>query len=169
MASDPADELVDLLDHAGRVIGIVTRRRMRGERLPHRCVYVLVFNTRGELFVHQRTAKKDVFPSYWDLTVGGVLAAGETFDDGAVREGCEELGVDLRPTFLFPFHYDGEHSIAFANVYQAVHEGPFQLQPEEIVGGEFVPVSNLAGWIQRKRFCPDGLEVWSEFSRRQKW
>ena len=54
---------------------------MRGGT-PHRCTYVLVFNIRGELFIHLRTATKDVYPSHWDVAIGGVLAAGETFAEG---------------------------------------------------------------------------------------
>jgi isopentenyldiphosphate isomerase len=163
---NPADELVDVLDDAGQVIGRATRREMRGRRLPHRCVYLLVFNSRGDVFVHQRTATKDVFPSYWDLTVGGVVAAGESFDDAALREGREELGVDLQPRLLFPFRYDGEHSIAFGMVYSTTHDGPFLLQAEEITGGEFVSVHDLPVLTARERFCPDGVQVWAEFQRR---
>src|SRR5437764_413672 len=81
-------------DWQGRTVGTVPRREMRGRRLPHRCTYVLVFNRRGELFVHLRTPTKDVYPSHWDVAVGGVLAAGETFDRGAARELREELGVE---------------------------------------------------------------------------
>src|SRR5882672_3408640 len=99
------DELVDVIDEAGRTAGTVTRREMRARRLPHRCVYVLVFNRQGELFIHLRTATKDVYPSRWDVTVGGVLAAGESFDAGARRELGEELGVDTEPEQLFPFQY----------------------------------------------------------------
>src|SRR6201999_1878614 len=84
-----ANELVDVIDAAGNTIGVVTRREMRQNRLPHRCTYVVVFNARGELFIHLRTALKDVYPSYWDICVGGVLAAGETYDDGARREVLE--------------------------------------------------------------------------------
>src|SRR3954463_9792710 len=98
-----SEELVDVLDADGKVIGVVTRRAMRARRLPHRCVYLLVFNGRGELFVHLRTATKDVYPGHWDVAVGGVLAAGEAFADGARREGREELGVDVEPVELFPF------------------------------------------------------------------
>src|SRR5213080_4686005 len=64
----------------------VTRREMRVRRLPHRATYVLVFNRRGELFVHLRSPHKDVFPGHWDVAIGGVLAAGESFDEGARRE-----------------------------------------------------------------------------------
>ena len=48
-------ELVDVVDETGQPVGVVTRREMRARRLPHRTSYVLVFNRRGELFIHQRT------------------------------------------------------------------------------------------------------------------
>jgi isopentenyldiphosphate isomerase len=162
---DPGDELIDLLDDAGQVIGVVSRREMRAKRLPHRCVYLLVFNSHSELFVHQRTATKDVFPSYWDLTVGGVPAAGESFDEAAMREGREELGVEVEPAPLFPFLYNGEHAIAQAIVYHVIHNGPFRLQPEEITFGMFVPLNQIPVLIGKQQFCPDGLEVWAAYER----
>src|SRR5208337_3731936 len=82
-----------------------TRREMRERRLPHRCVYILVFDQNGNLFVHLRTATKDVYPSHWDVAVGGVLAAGESFAEGALREIYEELGIESTPEPLFPFEY----------------------------------------------------------------
>ena len=163
---NPADELVDIIDDAGQVIGTATRRAMRQQRLPHRCVYVLVFNTHGDLFIHLRTATKDVFPSHWDVAVGGVLAAGESFDEGARREGAEELGVELEPQALFPFRYADERSVVQAMVYRAVHDGPFSLQAEEVVRGEFVPLEEVLTRARRDRFCPDGLEVLNEYLRR---
>src|SRR5262245_57502655 len=136
MEHDPGGELVDVIDDAGRTIGTVTRREMRVRRLPHRSVYILVFNSAGELFVHLRTSTKDVYPSHWDVAIGGVLVAGESFEQGAAREGREELGVALELTPLFPFAYSDSASIAQAFAYAARHDGPFRLQPEEIVCGE---------------------------------
>jgi isopentenyldiphosphate isomerase len=161
----PGDELVDVIDEQGRTVGTVTRREMRGRRLPHRCTYVLVFNRRGDLFVHLRTAGKDVYPSYWDVAVGGVLAAGETFDRGAERELREELGVEAALHALFPFHYADERSVVQAMAYRAVHDGPFRLQPEEIVRGEFIPPEEVSARAARERFCPDGLAVLAEYLR----
>lgn len=160
---DPGLELVDVLDADGRVIDTVSRREMRQRRLPHRCVYLLVFNSRGELFIHLRTPTKDVYPSHWDVAVGGVLAAGESFDDGVVREGREELGVELAPEPLFPFHYADTRTEARAMAYRAVHDGPFVLQAEEIVRGEFVPVEEALARSARERFCPDGLAVLRQY------
>lgn len=166
MGNDPGADLVDLIDDAGRTIGIVSRREMRARRLPHRCVYLLVFNDAGDLFIHLRTPTKDVFPAHWDVCVGGVLTAGETFEQGANREGVEELGVDLKPCPLFPFRYEDDRTVVQAMVYQACHNGPFRLQPEEVVRGEFVPLTALEARIQSAPFCPDGLDVLREYRRR---
>jgi isopentenyldiphosphate isomerase len=141
----------------------VTRREMRARRLPHRATYILVFNARDELFVHLRVATKDVYPSHWDVAIGGVLAAGESFDAGARREAREELGVVIEPEALFPFHYADAATIVHGMVYRARHEGPFRLQPEEIVGGEFVSLAELDTRTAHAPFCPDGLAALAEY------
>src|SRR5213082_2955255 len=120
-ATDPALELVDVLDDDGRPVAVMTRREMRGKRLPHRCVYLLVFNRRGELFIHLRTPTKDVYPSYWDVAVGGVLAAGESFADGACRELQEELGVAAELIELFPVYYRDANTFAHGMAYRVEH------------------------------------------------
>lgn len=163
MSHDPGAELVDVVDDAGCTVGTVTRREMRARRLPHRSVYLLVFNSRGELFIHLRTADKDVYPSHWDVAIGGVLAAGEPFDAGARREASEELGVALHPVALFPLRYADTKNVVHGMVYRAHHDGPFRLQPEEIVRGEFLPLAELEARAAATAFCPDGLAVLAEY------
>jgi isopentenyldiphosphate isomerase len=153
----PGDEPVDVLDAAGRPVGVVSRREMRARRLPHRAVYVLVFNRRGDLFIHLRTADKDLYPAHWDVAIGGVLAAGESFDAAARREAREELGVDVEPEQLFPFRWSDATNDVHGMLYRARHDGPFRLQPEEIVRGDFVALDDVAARGAREPFCPDGL------------
>jgi 8-oxo-dGTP pyrophosphatase MutT (NUDIX family) len=166
MPTDPSDELVDVIDDAGRTVATVTRREVRARRLPHRCTYLLVFNHGGELFIHLRTATKDVYPSHWDVAVGGVLAAGESFDDGARREAREELGTEVEPEPLFIFRYADAGTTVQGKVYRVLHDGPFRLQAEEIVRGEFVPADEVTVRAARDPFCPDGLAVLAEYRRR---
>jgi isopentenyldiphosphate isomerase len=166
VSRDPGAELVDVLDDAGQTIGTVSRREMRARRLAHRSVYVLVFNRRGELFVHLRTPDKDVYPSHWDVAIGGVLEAGESFVAAAAREAREELGVVLEPEALFPFRYADATTVVHGMVYRASHDGPFRLQAEEIVRGEFVALPDLAARAARVAFCPDGLAALAEYRRR---
>lgn len=154
-----AHELVDVIDEEGRTVGVLTRAEMRERRLPHRCTYVLVFNAADELFVHLRTASKDVYPAHWDVAIGGVLLAGETFAQGVLREIREELGIEATPTELFPFRYADERSIVQAMVYRLDHAGPFRLQAEEIVRGEWLTLDEVWQRARELPFCPDGLEV----------
>lgn len=165
--ANPGEEWVDVVDKDGQTVGQVTRREMRTRHLPHRCVYVLVFNRRGELFIHLRTPGKDIYPSHWDVAAGGVLAAGESFDAGAIREVAEELGVSTQPEPLFPFRYADAQTVVQAVVYRLVHDGPFRLQPEEVVRGEFVPPEEVAARATEAPFCPDGLIVLAEYQRRR--
>ena len=156
-AHDSGDDLVDVVDDAGTVIGQATRREMRAQRLPHRTTYVLVFDRRGRLFMHLRTATKDVYPSHWDVCVGGVVAAGESFDAGAARELEEELGVSAPLEPLFPFRYADPATVVHGMAYRTTHDGPFRLQPEEIVQGEFASIDDVLELAQWEPFCPDGL------------
>ena len=96
-AGGPAAELVDVVDDDDRVVATVTRARVRAERLQHRTVFIVVRRTDGRLLVHQRSAAKDIWPSAWDIAVGGVVAAGEAWDVAAARELAEEVGIDGVP------------------------------------------------------------------------
>lgn len=160
---DPGDELVDVVDEQGRVVGRTTRREVRARHLPHRSVYVLVFNADGELFVHLRTDTKDVFPGRWDVAVGGVLATGEDFRAAAARELTEELGVRAPLEELFPIRYPETAPQVHGMVYLSTHEGPFRLQREEIVRGEFRSLATLDAEITRAHWCPDGLAVLARY------
>ena len=128
--------------------------------LRHRSVYVLVFNSSGQLFVHRRTMTKDIFPGFWDVAVGGVLNAGEEYDDGARRELREELGVDgLALRRLFPLRYDDAHNRVAGMVYSCTCDGPFSLQASEIAEGMWMDLDVLLDRTQRDPFCPDSLEA----------
>src|ERR1700752_1207585 len=106
---------------------------MRRDNLLHRAVYILGFNARGELFVHRRTESKDVYPGLWDVTIGGVVAAGEDYLDAARRGLGEEIGVVARTLRRFAsFRYEDAHTRLLGAGFVAAHEGPFHLQAEEI-------------------------------------
>ena len=89
------EEIVAIVDEKNHVIGAEPRSRMRTYGLPHRATYILVLNRHGELFVQKRTTDKDIYPGYFDVAAGGVVQAGETYDESARRELTEELGEDF--------------------------------------------------------------------------
>jgi len=155
----PGDEIVDVVDEHDRVTGQVTRREMRAGGLRHRAVYILVFNSRGQLFVHKRTATKDVYPSHYDVTVGGVLAAGEGYEAGAGRELEEELGVQAGLRRLFDLRYSEERMAVNGVVFSCTCDGPFRLQASEVESGRFMDLVEAIELTQHEPFCPDGIEA----------
>ncbi|MGH7894945.1 MAG: NUDIX hydrolase [Candidatus Binatia bacterium] len=153
-------ELVDIVDEEDRVMRQATRAEMRRDNLLHRAVYVVVLDSRGEIFVHRRTDTKDIHPGYWDVTVGGVVAAGEDYPSAARRELREELGITvhvLRP--LAPVRYEDAHTRLRGAAFLTVHDGPIRLQEEEIASGGFVPLTEAQRIMAEQPCCPDGVRV----------
>ncbi len=154
------EEEVDVVDLQDTVIARATRRAMRSGKLRHRAVYILVFNSQGQLFVHQRTATKDVYPSHFDVAVGGVVGAGEQYEDAARREVEEELGIADPPLrSILPFQYVDEFNAVNGMIYSCLHDGPLRLQAEEIVAGEWLDLDQVIERTQHAPFCPDGIEA----------
>ncbi len=158
-----SDEIVAIVDELNSVIGSATRAEMRSRNLVHRATYVLVFDTTGAIFLHKRTASKDVFPGYYDVAAGGVVLAGEEYDVGARRELAEELGIEGVPlASCFDFFFEDGQSRAWGRAYRCTWDGPVILQPEEIDSGAFQPVDRvLAGDFQP--LTPDGEYVLRRF------
>jgi 8-oxo-dGTP pyrophosphatase MutT (NUDIX family) len=164
MSADPASEFVAVVDEHNQVIGSCARGEMRARRLPHRATYVLVLNAAGEFFLHKRTPTKDVYPGCYDVAVGGVVLAGESYDESALRELREELGiagVALQPHFDF-YHEDPGNRV-WGRVYSCVWDGPLHLQAEEIESGSFHPVEEILALAETRPFTPDGLAVLRRF------
>jgi isopentenyldiphosphate isomerase len=156
------DEILDIVDENDRVIGQAPRHRAYAERLRHRAAFVLVRDAAGRVFVHRRTARKLVFPSYYDMFVGGVVGAGETYDEAARREAAEELGVaDLpAPTPLFRFLYEAPEHTWWSAVYEVRCDAPVDPQPEEVAWHAFLTEDELHDRLDEWTWVPDGLDAY---------
>jgi 8-oxo-dGTP pyrophosphatase MutT (NUDIX family) len=168
---NPTDEIVQIVDEKNRVAGSCPRSVMRAERHIHRACYILVFNKAGELFVQKRTMTKDIYPGHWDVAAGGVVLAGESYEESAERELYEELGVKNVPlTFLFDKHYEDDQNRVWGRIFTCFHDGPFRLQVEEIDHGRFMRVEEALALCKAEPFTPDGVELLKkirEIDRRQ--
>ena len=162
--ADPADELLDVVDEQDRVVARATRREVRRGRLLHRFSSVLCWDPGGRLYVHRRTDDKDVYPGMYDMTAGGVLAAGETYLEAARRELAEELGVagpELR--FLFKHRYRGPENPSWSALFEVTWDGPVTPQASEIAWGAFLAEDELLARLEQWPFVPDGLEVYRRY------
>jgi len=157
---DPGDEIVAVVDEDNNVVGAAPRREMRAKRLPHRSTYILVFNSRGEIYIQKRTRTKDVFPGYYDPAAGGVVLSGESYLEGALRELEEEMGIRGAPLqSLFEFYHSDANSRVWGAAFRCVYDGEVTLQEEEVESGAFMGVDEVFRAAATEPYTPDGLYV----------
>ncbi len=136
------------------------RRLIHKEGDWHRTAQVYVLNDEQELLCNLRSPLKDVFPMLWDVSIGGHLAPGETYQDCALRELAEELGitVDLHAVrFVTQVKIDGkdekaclidrEHAGIFV-FHTSLQAHQFNYQQDEIVELRFFPLSFIKETLQ---------------------
>jgi isopentenyldiphosphate isomerase len=154
------DELVDWIDSDGVVIEVVTRARMRAERLRHRAVFIVVRSSRGEVLVHQRAFTKDLWPGFWDICVGGVVGAGEDVTEAAIREVAEEIGAEIDHRDLLrlgSYSYDDDDVSLVGECFEVTHDGPFHFADGEVIRAQFVSVAALQQLLWQHSWVPDSL------------
>ncbi len=157
---NPGEEIVQIVDRNNMETEVVSRRIMREQGLIHRASYILVFNEQKELFLQKRTATKDLYPSCWDVAAGGVVLAGESYEESAQRELAEELGVaGVSFTPLFDQYFEEDDNRVWGRIFSCVHNGPFQLQEEEVASGCFMSVSDIFKLSENEDFTPDGIDI----------
>ncbi|MFJ9647197.1 NUDIX hydrolase [Streptomyces sp. NPDC101206] len=159
-----ADEVLDVVDREDRVTGRAPRGEVYARGLIHRCVFVLATDAAGRVFVHRRTASKLVFPSHYDMFVGGVLGAGEDYASAALREAEEELGVSglAQPEPLFKFLYEGPGGAWWSYVHEVRCALPVRPQESEVAWHAWLSEEELAARVDGGEwpFVPDGLEAY---------
>ena len=153
-------ELVDIVDDDDRVIATVTRKEMRAGRLQHRAVSIAVMGSDRRLLVHRRADDKDIWPGMWDMAAGGVVSAGETYEEAAHRELKEELGVAVADFYhLGEGRFVDESVALIGRGYLAVHDGPFTFTDGEIAEVRWVNADQLDVLLATERFVPDNVEL----------
>ena len=147
-----AEEIFDVVNERDEVIGRAARSDVHRKKLRHRAVHVLVFNSRGEVFLQKRSMKKDTAKGLWDSSSSGHLDHGEDYDPCAVRELREEIGLALKrpPKRVLRIEACEETGNEFVWVYRCKSEGPFTLHPEEIERGEWYTPAFVTKWVAQR-------------------
>jgi len=145
------DEWFDVVDENDAVVGRELRSFVHAKNLLHRAVHVLVFNSKGEIFLQKRSMKKDQCPGMWGSSAAGHLDSGEGYDHAARREFREELGIEAPPLERVAKIAPGpETGYEHVRVYTCRADGPFDLCEEEIERGEWRETTGLAEYMDAK-------------------
>ncbi len=115
------DEILDLVSVDDVVIGKQLRSVVYAQGLSNfRVVNAFVVNNKGQLWIPRRTASKRLFPLCLDASMGGHVAAGETYQIAFARELQEELGInadDIEYEMIGKLNPHDHGMAAFSYVY----------------------------------------------------
>lgn len=164
------EEVFDVVNERDEVIGQRPRSEVHRLGLMHRAVHVLVFNAAGQVFLQQRSMKKDRQPGLWDSSASGHVDSGEDYDACAVRELGEEIGLELQtaPRRLFKLAASAETDREHVWVYRCEAEGPFRLHPEELERGDWYAPAEVTRWMAERPqdFAGALLVIWKKACRK---
>ncbi len=149
-------ELFDLYDVNRRLLGITMERGGFQPKGTYRLVvHICIFSSDGKMLCQKRVPSKIVYPNLWDISCGGCVDAGETSQEGAIRETAEELGITLPdnivPSLTVHFNY------GFDDVYcvtMDVDTKGIKLQQEEVSEVEWLTCAQIMDKINNGEFVP---------------
>lgn len=144
---DMFEELLDLVDADDNVIGVKSRDEIYAEHLKNfRVINVFLVNSKGEIWIPRRTATKKLYPLCLDMSVGGHVQSGESYDEAFHRETFEELNINTAEIsvrllgHLTPALHDVS---AFMNVYEIQTDETPKYNPDDVMEGVWISPDEL--------------------------
>lgn len=152
------DEMMDVVNDNDEVVGKASKKEIYQRNLMHRIVQVLVFNSKGEIFLQKRANTVVYKPGYYTGSACGHVISGETYFQAAKRELEEELGIkaELKEEFKFVFD-DIELKIRKMVVVFSCKCENVEIRPEEVGGGRFFSAEEI------KKMIKNGEKIHIEF------
>lgn len=89
-------EILNIVNENDEVVGEDTRENIHKKGLLHREINVFVLNKKKEIMFQKRTKDKDTYPGLLGSSVGGHLEIGDNYEQAAIREFKEELGLNIK-------------------------------------------------------------------------
>jgi 16S rRNA (adenine1518-N6/adenine1519-N6)-dimethyltransferase len=141
------DELLDVVNENDEIIGEATREECYAKGLLHRGVIMFVENKKGEILLQMR-ANTQKNPHMLTVSASGHMDKGEGYYEAAKREMQEEIGITEELIALGPHDYrvdfkDGTKDYENSVLYYCKHEGPFNVQKEEVEWVKFYAIEKI--------------------------
>jgi len=158
------DEVLSVCDLADNEIGFMLRRLRVNSLVINRCSSVILMTPSSSFYVQRRKTTKSWCPGYWDLTFGGMVRYGESYEENAEREVKEELNIDnlsLDPVFKFLFEHEPSNSKSWCQVFLGVYNGNVKPQYEEVEAVSLMTKEEILKRMKKgENFTPDSKMAW---------
>ena len=142
-------EEVILVDEQDRPIGAMEKMEAHEQGLLHRAFSIFVFNSEGELLLHQRAFDKYHSGGLWTNTCCSHPRPGETVLEAGHRRLMEEMGMTCELHERFTFHYRSEldqglieHELDHV-IFGVSDELPV-LNPEEVAAYRYASLEEIS-------------------------
>jgi isopentenyl-diphosphate delta-isomerase type 1 len=154
------EEYIDIVDQQGHPIGTsATKSEIHSKGHLHNTAHLWLYTAKGDLLLQQRAASKLIYPLLWDVSVAGHINAGETIENGLIRETKEELGIDIKKEQLlkigvfesFQSYPNGITDNEFHNTYIAKTQmsiSNIQIQVDEVEAVKYVTIDEFLSLLK---------------------
>lgn len=164
---------IQIVDQNNNPTGSATKQEAWRDGLIHRVVRISILDSDGRLLVQKRSLQKELFPGRWDNSAAGHVDVGETYEQAALRELHEELGIEGIELQILGDYYvevtdDWRIMKRFTRAYKIILEGPlssFELSEDEVESTEWMEIASVKKLVtDHPEQVTDGLEqVMSRF------
>jgi 16S rRNA (adenine1518-N6/adenine1519-N6)-dimethyltransferase len=145
--TDPKENL-QVVDEHDRPTRGLDRATVHAEKQLHRAVHIFLLNSAGELFLQQRSYRKDTFPRKWDSSAAGHVDVEESYEACASRELREELGLIAEPVEIGRVPGSEKTGWEFIRIYRAQTDEVVAFNEQELETGGFFPLNLVDEWVQ---------------------
>lgn len=152
---------VVIVNEQDEVIGEALLADARAKGLIYRIVFIIARDPAGRVLLQKRAPDMEVYPDCWDISAGGHVDGGRTYEQAAALELAEEIGVhDARLKEIAHYYTDeplwgGIQSRRFAKIFEIeLQELPEHLEHAEVRAVRWFTKKELADLAARK---PDKL------------
>ncbi|MFH0952157.1 MAG: NUDIX domain-containing protein [Patescibacteria group bacterium] len=154
-------EYIDIVNDLNQVIDRTTKEEInnKNNKYNHRIVHILMFNSQNKMTLHLRAAKLAFCPNCWTTPVGGYVQAGETYEQAALREYQEELGVISDIDRIYDDVYEDARGMKkFLRTYKTIYNGPFHINTKVVEKIDFFTIEQIQDMINNdEKFHPELL------------
>jgi isopentenyl-diphosphate delta-isomerase type 1 len=159
------NEILEIVDESDNVIGTATRAEIHRKRLRHRAVHIFVFNSAGKIYVQRRSSSKDRFPDRLDSSAAGHVDPGESYEETAIRELQEELGIRAEIEEILSVEASAITENEFVRLFEAHTDSAPVPDPDEIQWGEFMTRERLTKLMEEdpEDFVPAFILLWNQY------
>ncbi len=155
------DELLDLVDDQDQVIGQSWRSVIYREgRSNFRVVNVFLERSDGCLWIPRRSQYKRLFPGCLDMSMGGHVGAGESYEAALTRELSEELRLslaDVASSLLGRFTPHAHGVSAFMRVYRIQSGSAPDYNPDDFAEAYWLSPAEVMERIRQGEGAKDDL------------